>query len=64
MSKGKAVAALFEGDERIPCNFYETAGIPATKYDSFLSRNSGIPHMICSVSGMDWSDAERQIRQL
>ena len=34
-AKGEHVIALFEGDERIPCDFYEMAGIPIDEFDGY-----------------------------
>ena len=34
-AKGEPVVALFEGDDGIPCDFYEMAGIPAAEFDRF-----------------------------
>lgn len=37
-SKGQKVITLFEGDERIPSDFYEMAGIPADEFNTFCTR--------------------------
>ena len=42
--------AFFEGDERIPCDFYEMAGIPAKEFDSFHDLHSGIAKELLAVS--------------
>lgn len=36
--KREAVSVFFEGDERIPCDFYEMAGIPAEEFDAICVR--------------------------
>lgn len=38
-SKGEKVTTLFEGDEQIPCDFYETAGIPVEVFDAFRAQH-------------------------
>ena len=40
--KGEKVTLLFEGDSRIPCDFYETAGIPKTVFDEICATNPEI----------------------
>ena len=42
--------ALFEGDERIPCDFYETAGIPIGEFDAFCAEHEDIADALRSMS--------------
>lgn len=37
--KGEHVNLLFEGDSHIPCDFYETAGIPQAAFDEICNNN-------------------------
>ena len=37
--KGEATVLLTEGDERIPCDFYNTAGIPKSDFESLFSNS-------------------------
>lgn len=38
-SKDEKVITLFEGDGQMPCDFYETAGIPADEFDAFRAQH-------------------------
>lgn len=38
-SKCEKVVTLYEGDERIPCDFYEMAGIPIDEFEAFRTRH-------------------------
>ena len=40
--KGEKVTLLLEGDSRIPCDFYETAGIPKAVFDEICAANPKI----------------------
>jgi len=41
-AKGEAVTALYEGDERIPCDFYEMAGIPLGEFEAFRAEHLNV----------------------
>ena len=43
ISKGEKVTALFEGDDRIPCEFYETAGVPIDAFEEFYQQYPETP---------------------
>ena len=49
-SKGEAVSVFFEGDERIPCDFYEMAGIPINEFDTVHARHSKIAEELWAIS--------------
>lgn len=49
-SKGEAVSVFFEGDERIPCDFYEMAGIPVKEFDTFHACHSKIAEELWAIS--------------
>jgi len=49
-SIGEDIVALFEGDDRIPCDFYEMAGIPVKEYDAFHALHSDITEALWGVS--------------
>lgn len=42
-AKGETVLTLFEGDDRIPSDFYEMAGIPIMEFESFRARHPEVP---------------------
>ena len=39
VDKGESIILLNEGDEKIPCDFYEIAGIPKSEFDLLCSEN-------------------------
>jgi len=49
-AKGEKATVLFEGDERIPCDFYEMAGIPIDEFAPFRARHSDIPDELWGIS--------------
>lgn len=48
-AKGVNAVALFEGDAEIPCDFYETAGIPIKVFEAF---SINYPEEIQDLTGM------------
>ena len=49
-SKREKVAALFEGDERIPCDFHKIACIPIDEFNSFRIQHSDIADNLLTIS--------------
>ena len=39
-SRGESVALMSEGDERVPCDFYNTAGIPKKEFESLCAKHN------------------------
>lgn len=46
LEKGKQVTLLFEGDSQIPCDFYETAGVPKAVFDDICAKNPEVADIL------------------
>jgi len=49
-SKGIDNLLLLEGDERIPCDFYETAGVPSAQFEKLCAGNPDVSNELYAIS--------------
>ncbi|MCL2509347.1 MAG: hypothetical protein FWF05_09245 [Oscillospiraceae bacterium] len=49
-SFGEKVTLLNEGDERIPCDFYNTSGIPKIEFESLLAQNPSEREILLKIA--------------
>lgn len=49
-SKGINAAPLLEGDSEIPCDFYETAGVPIEEFETFCASHPEVADNLSGIS--------------